>query len=489
METVDKTVVKKQREIGIVQFGEGNFLRGFFEFMLDISNEKGLTDMSVAVVKPIELGNLEAFRAQNCVYTVLLRGMQNGQAVEERRIVTCIDHVVDSYLEYADYIALAKLPGIKAVVSNTTEAGIVYDDTDIIEGAPPKTFPGKLTQFLFERWKAFGGAGDKGLVILPAELIEKNGEKLRGCVMKFASLWELPGDFVKWIDQSCIFCNTLVDRLITGYPAADAQELCDKWGYEDNLIVTGEPFALFVIESEKLDEVAALFPFDRAGLPVVFTNDVTPYRERKVRLLNGAHTGIVLGAFLAGFDTVGECMNDETVRTCLERMMREEIAPTVPLPQNEVDAFSASVIERFSNPFIHHMLLSIALNSVSKWKSRILPSMLDFKQATGRLPRLLVFSFAALLAFYTSERWDGNSLIGKREAKSYPIKDDKDVLEFFAQCSGLDADEYVRRAAAHTAFWGQDLTAVEGFCGMASGFLKDIRGSGAKAAIEKAMNN
>jgi len=487
VEKIHKTVEKKQREIGIVQFGEGNFLRGFVEFMLDIANEKGLTDMSVAVVKPIAFGSLETFRSQDCVYTVLLRGRQDGKTVEESRVVTCIDHVVDTGSEYANYIALAKLGSLRAVVSNTTEAGIVYDETDSLQATPPKSYPGKLTQFLLERWKTFNGAADKGLVILPVELIEKNGERLHECVMKLSSLWRLPDAFVAWLNDSCVFCNTLVDRIITGYPADDAQSLCEKWGYEDKLIVAGEPFAFWVIESSKPDIVSALLPLDRAGLPVVFTDNIVPYRERKVRILNGAHTGTVLGAFLAGIDTVGECMADETVRTYLERMMNEEIGPTVPLPKDEVDAFAASVIERFSNPFIRHLILSIALNSVSKWKSRLLPSLLDSKAATGELPRLLVFSFAALLAFYTSGEWDGDGLVGKRPAGTYPILDDKDVLEFFAKNSGLDTDEYVRRTCAHTAFWGQDLNEIEGFSGMAAGYLKDIRESGARAAIENAL--
>ena len=461
-------------------------MRGFVDYMIDIANESGLINTSVAIVKPISFGNLSMFRDQDCVYTVLLRGRQDGETVESSRIVTCVDHVVDSYEEYADYIELAKLPSLRVVVSNTTEAGIVYDETDKIENTPPKSYPGKLTQFLYERFKAFEGAADKGLIIMPVELIEMNGKKLCECVEKLCALWQLPAKFSAWVADNCIFCNTLVDRIITGYPRDDAAGLCDAWGYQDNLIVTGEPFAFWVIESNKPEIVAEALPLDKAGLPVVFTDNIVPYRERKVRILNGAHTGTVLGAFLAGLDTVGECMADDLVRSYLESMMYDEIGATVPLPADEVKAFSEAVIERFANPFIRHMILSIALNSISKWKSRLLPSLLDSQKATGKLPARITFSYAALLAFYTGKLAEGK-MIGTRASGEYDIMDDADVLEFFAEASALPVAEYVKKAAANEQFWGRDLNTIEGFTDAVTAYLTDIRENGARAAITKLM--
>ena len=486
MKTVNQVTAKQKRDIGVIQFGEGNFLRGFVDYMIDIANESGLTNTSVAVVKPISFGNLSMFRDQDCVYTVLLRGRQDGETVEASRVITCVDHAVDAYEEYEDYISLARLDTLKVVVSNTTEAGIVYDETDKIENTPPKSYPGKLTQFLYERFKAFGGAADKGLVIMPVELIETNGQKLRECVSKLCELWKLPADFIAWVADSCIFCNTLVDRIITGYPKEDAEALCNAWGYQDNLIVTGEPFAFWAVESDKPEVVSSILPLDKAGLPVVYTDNYKPYRERKVRILNGAHTGTVLGAFLAGLDTVGECMADDLVRGYLESMMYNEIGATVMLPADEVKAFSEAVIERFGNPFIRHLILSIALNSVSKWKSRILPSLLDSQKATGKLPKLLTFSYAALLAFYTGKLADGQ-MSGTRAAGEYPIADDADVLEFFADASALPTAEYVKKAAAHEQFWGQNLNEVEGFTAAVTEYLTGIRENGARATIEKLM--
>ena len=486
MKTVNQAVNKQKRDVGVIQFGEGNFLRGFVDYMIDIANESGLINTSVAIAKPITFGNLSMFREQDCVYTVLLRGRQDGETVESSRVVTCVDHVVDAYEEYGSYMALAKLPSLRIVVSNTTEAGIVYDDTDKIENTPPKTYPGKLTQFLYERYKAFNGAADKGLIILPVELIEMNGKKLRECVEKLCTLWQLPAEFIAWVAESCIFCNTLVDRIITGYPKEDAAALCEAWGYQDNLIVTGEPFAFWVIESDKPEIVANALPLDKAGLPVVFTDNIVPYRERKVRLLNGAHTGTVLGAFLAGLDTVGECMDDDLVRGYLESMMYNEIGATVPLPADEVKAFAEAVIERFANPFIRHLILSIALNSVSKWKSRLLPSLLDSQKATGKLPKIITFSYAALLAFYTG-KLDGDKMTGTRADGEYPIVDDANVLEFFAEASALPTAEYVKTAAANELFWGRDLNEVEGFTAAVTEYLTDIRENGARVAITKLM--
>lgn len=476
----------RRREITAVQFGEGNFLRAFVDWMIDVANEAGVCDEGIAIVKPIPFGSLERLREQDCVYTVNLRGKQDGRTVDEHRVITSVQAAVDCYGEYEAFMALARLDTLRFVVSNTTEAGIIYDEADRLEDSPPNSYPGKLTKFLYERYKTFAGDAGKGLMILPVELIEENGGKLRDCVLRLAARWELPEEFVQWVKHCNRFCNTLVDRIVTGYPAAEADALCERWGYRDNLIVTGEPFALWVIESDDPAAIQAALPLDRAGLPVVFTDNMKPYRERKVRILNGGHTGTVLGAYLAGLDTVGECMADPVVRPFLERMLGEEIAPQVRLPKEEVAAFAASVLERFENPFIRHELLSIALNSVSKWKVRILPSLLDYIESRGTLPPLLTFSFAALIRFYrSSEKGDG-CLTGQREGNTYRIVDDAQVLSFFAEHAGMDNRDYAAACCGNAAFWGRALD-MAGFCDQVTHRLDRMDAVGVKAAMKEAV--
>ncbi|MDR1559701.1 MAG: tagaturonate reductase [Clostridiales bacterium] len=468
---VNETVQKLKRPVKITQFGEGNFLRAFVDYMIDIANEMGVFDGSVRVVKPIARGSLEALRSQDCVYTVLLRGVRDGEVSVERRVVTCVDGCVDAYEEYEDYADLAKSPNLRFIVSNTTESGIVYDDGDDISLKPPRTYPGKLTKFLYERFTAFDGAADKGLIILPVELIEKNGAKLLEYCLKLAELWNLPERFISWLKNDNVFCGTLVDRIVTGYPQDEAEALEREFGYTDKLLDTGEPFALWVIECETPEAVAAEFPLDKAGLPVIFTKDLQPYRERKVRILNGAHTSSVLAAYLAGQRTVGGMMNDKTTRVFLEKALYEDLVPMVPLPEDEVRRFAASVLDRFENPYIKHNILSIALNSVSKFKSRVLPTIVETWEQKGRLTETLCFSFAALIRFYMG-------------GGDYDIMDDAPVLEFFAGNASLPPERLTDAFLAREDFWGRDLTKIPGLAASVAAKLKDILDIGMKAAME-----
>ena len=476
---------KPQRPIRIVQFGEGNFLRCFVDSMVEELNASGQFCGDIAIVKPIPYGNLDAFTEQDCDFTVLLQGRDGERAVEESRIIRCVRQAVDAYGEYEAYRALALLPELRFVVSNTTEAGIVYDPSDRLEACPPTSFPGKITKFLYERYRQFRGAPDKGLIFLPVELIDRNGERLLDCVRRLAQDWKLEAAFLDWVKESCSFCCTLVDRIVTGFPKRDPTPIYEKLGYEDRLLTIGEPFALWVIESSRPEAVRKELPLDRAGLPVCFTRDLRPYRERKVRILNGAHTALCPAAFLAGEDIVRNCMEDRTIRRYLERAVYEELAPSVPLPKEEVLAFAKSVFTRFDNPFLDHSLLSICLNSVSKWRTRDLPSLKDRFAATGELPPCLTFSFAALLAFYTSELRDGK-LIGWRGEEEYPILDDEPVLAFFAQNSRCpDVHAFVERACAQESFWGEDLNQIPGFTAQVTRLLSEIRQTGSKACMER----
>jgi tagaturonate reductase len=483
MKIVNELYQRKPRDIKIVQFGEGNFLRCFVDYMVDVANEKGVFNGDVAIVKPISFGNLDRFRAQDNVYTVSLRGRKNGADYVENRVVTCVQKAVDSYADYDEFMALARLDTLQFVVSNTTEAGIVYDESDRMELTPPNTYPGKLTKFLYERFRTFHGNPEKGLVMLPVELIEDNGKNLKKCVLQQIDNWKLGAEFQKWVDECNVFCSTLVDRIVTGYPKTEAASIWEKLGYRDDLLDTGEPFALWVIESEK--DISAKLPFDKAGLPVIFTKDQRPYRERKVRILNGAHTSTVLAAYLMGKNIVLECMNDKTVRKLMETIIFKEIVPTVKLPREEAVDFANSVLERFENPFVKHALLSISLNSVSKWKARILPTFRDNYNAAHRPPKYLTFSFAALMAFYTSDRLEKDALVGDRNGEPYAIRDDRKVLEFFAANSkSKPVREFVTAFASNRDFWGEDLTQYDGFTDMVTGYLESIRKNGMAATVE-----
>ena len=478
-----KKTGKVERPVKVLQFGEGNFLRAFVDYMIDIANEQGKFDGDIVLVKPIEFGNLDRFHEQECQYTVQLRGIVDGEAKRINRVVTSVADAVDAYGEYEKYAAFAKLDSLRYIVSNTTEAGIVYDDTDRLEMNPPKSYPGKLTKFLYERYKHFDGAMDKGLVMLPVELIDDNGIHLKECVLKLAALWNLEDGFVTWLNEACVFTSTLVDRIVTGYPRDEAEELCKEFGYQDNLIVTGEPFALWVIESAK--DISKEFPLPDAGLPVIFTDNQKPYKQRKVRILNGAHTSFVLASYLCGNDIVLESMNDELILDFIKKTIFDEVIPTLTLPKQDLVDFAEAVLTRFNNPYVKHALLSISLNSVSKWRARCMPSFLGYIEKEGRLPVHLTFSLAALMAFYTGSEIRDKALIGHRDGAEYQILDDAAVLEFFAANSGKDAKEYAHLVLSNESFWGQDLSKLAGVEDAVAAYVAEIRELGMRKAMEK----
>lgn len=471
---------KKTYPIKVLQFGEGNFLRAFVDYMIDIANEKGVFGGSIAIAKPRPSGNLDTFKEQDNLYTVLLRGKENGRVVNDSRVITSVSKVLHCANDYDEYMALAELDTLKFIVSNTTEAGIVLDRNDTFEGLPA-TFPGKLTKFLYARFTAFSGAKDKGLIILPVELIEENGKKLKECVFALADIWNLPEEFKAWLNESNVFCSTLVDRIVTGYPKGYADQVFAELGYEDKLLAIGEPFALWVIESEK--DIRSDLPLDKIGLPVIFTDNHKPYKERKVRVLNGAHTTSVLAGYLYGLDIVRDCMQDPVMGTFIRRVVMDEIVPQVNLPLAEVRAFADSVFERFENPYIDHSLLSISLNSVSKWKARVLPSFQDYCKNKGELPKLMTFSFAALLAFYSSGDLKEDGLHAKRfNGDAYVIHDDQAVLDFFAENAGNPG--FVETVCKNEAFWGEDLTLYNGFAEAVTDWYERIRANAENALKE-----
>ena len=484
MVTLNKSLTNPvDRPIKVVQFGEGNFLRGFVDYMIDIANEKELFDGSIVLIKPIEFGSLDAFHGQDCQYTVSLRGRVNGEPTILNRQITSVKDAVDSYTEYEKYMDLATIDTLRFVVSNTTEAGIVFDDSDKFDYAPPKTFPGKLTKFLYHRFETFKGDMEKGLVMLPVELIDDNGIMLKKCVMKFIELWNLGDEFKAWVENACIFTSTLVDRIITGYPKATEAEEWETLGYEDHILVTGEPFALWVIESEK--DISKELPLPNAGLPVIFTDNQKPYKQRKVRILNGAHTSFVLASYLCGNDIVKESMDDDDIRNFMNSTLFEEVIPTLTLPKEELEEFAAAVIDRFNNPYVKHALLAISLNSVSKWRARCMPSFLGYIEKYSKLPTRLTFSLAALMAFYQGDEINDGALIGNRNGEEYRIMDDISVMEFFRDNCRKETSEFVSAFLGRVDFFSQNLNEVEGLTDAVTAYLNDIKENGMREALCK----
>lgn len=473
----------KDRPIKVLQYGEGNFLRAFVDYMFDVCNEEGSFDGNIVMVKPTNHGNVDKFKAQDSRYTVSLRGITDGKASVKNRLITSIADTVASYEDFDRYMAYAHEAELKIIVSNTTEAGIVFDSGDRFDLKPANTFPGKLTQFLYERFSYFGADDEKGLVILPVELIDENGKVLKDCVNKLIDLWGLSTEFKAWVNDSCVFASTLVDRIVSGFPKGEEESLFKELGYEDKLFVVGEPFALWVIESEK--DLSEVLPFKNSNLPVVFTDDLKPYKKRKVRILNGAHTSFVLASFLAGNDYVLESMNDELIYNFMKDTLYDEVIPTLTLPKTELEEFAQAVIERFKNPYVKHALLSISLNSVSKWKARCMPSFLEYVEKNQKNPKHLTFSLAALMAFYSSGEMEDGALVGTRDNEKYLIKDDIKVLEFFEEYSVQETDAFVKAFLSNKDFWDQDLSIVSDTQKLVAEYLDDIRTIGMRKTLEK----
>ena len=468
----------------VLQFGEGNFLRAFADYWFDMANEKAGWNGKCVLVQPIAQGLTQLINRQEGLYTLYLRGRQNGEKVDAKRVISSVSRCLNPY-EKQDYDAMMDVAAGEAleyIVSNTTEAGIVYDPSCRLEDCPPASFPAKLTQVLLHRWRA----GRPGVVVLSCELIDNNGKELLRCVNQYIKQWGLEEGFARWVNGDCTFCSTLVDRIVPGRirDAAEAARLEDENGYRDALIDVGEVFGVRNIEGPEW--LAEKLPFRAAGLNCPVVPDVTPYKKRKVRILNGAHTGFVLGAYLAGYDIVRDCMQDDVILGFMNRMLHEEVIPTLPLDRQDLEAFAAAVQDRFNNPFINHELMSITLNSTSKWRARNMPSLLEYAQTAGKLPPCLAMSFAAYIAFYSSDiqALTEQGLVCRRpKGNEYTVSDDRWVLEFYYSRRGVSDETLVHDVMTNEKMWGQDLTLVPGFEQAAAENLRRIRTEGARAAF------
>ncbi len=492
MEKLNYEVLKKSGYDGyilesapekVMQFGEGNFLRAFVDYWFDVSNERVGWNGKCVLVQPIAPGLATLINEQEGLYTLYLRGRENGEKVDRKRVISCVSRCLNPY-ESADFdsmMELARSKDLEYIVSNTTEAGIVYDPACQLADRPASSFPGKLTQVLLERFNA----GGTGLVILSCELIDNNGKELLRCVNQYIDQWGLSEDFRKYVNEDCTFCSTLVDRIVPGR-IRDPEEVArleQEHGYADPLLDVGEVFGVWNIEGPAWLEEK--LPFKAAGLNCPVVPDVTPYKKRKVRILNGAHTGFVLGAYLAGFDIVRDCMQDETVLGFMNKMLYDEVIPTLPLDKKNLTDFAAAVQDRFNNPFVNHELMSISLNSTSKWRARDLPSLQEYVAEKGELPRCLVTSFAAYMAFFSNdiqELTDKGLVCRRAKGNEYTVSDDRFVLEFYYDHRNDDAETLTHAVMTDERMWGMDLTAIPGFEAAAAEALKKIRSEGALKA-------
>ncbi len=472
----------------VLQFGEGNFLRAFVDYWFDVSNEKAGWNGKCVLVQPIGNGLAKLINEQEGLYTLYLRGRENGEKVDRKRVISSVSRCLNPY-EKADFDAMMEVAvsdELEYIASNTTEAGIVYDPACKPDDLPCSSFPGKLTQVLYKRWQA----GKSGLVILSCELIDNNGKELRKCVNQYIDQWGLEDGFRKYVNEDCTFCSTLVDRIVPGRirDAEEVKRLEEVNGYHDELIDVGEVFGVWNIEGPAWLEDK--LPFKKAGLNCPVVPDVTPYKKRKVRILNGAHTGFVLGAYLAGFDIVRDCMQDDTVRGFMNKMLYEEVVPILPLDQEDCKNFAAAVQDRFNNPFVNHELMSISLNSTSKWRARNMPSFLEYIEKNGKLPACLTMSFAAYIAFFSNDIQELNDkgLVCKRaKGNTYTCSDDRWALEFYWAHKDDTVEDLVHAVMTNEQMWGQDLTKVEGFEAATVANLKLIREKGALEAYKSCL--
>ena len=466
----------------VIQFGEGNFMRAFVDWQIHELNKKADWDGGVVIVQPLAGGLADLLNSQDGLYTTYMEGIKDGKAAREHTLVDCVTRVINPYAEFEAYEDLARQPELRFIVSNTTEAGIAFAPEDRLEDQPQSSFPGKLTALLYRRYLAFNGAADKGFIIIPCELIDRNGDELKKIVLQYAELWSLEEGFVKWLHEANTFCCSLVDRIVPGYPRDRMEEITEELGYKDQLVVVTEQFHLWVIEGPQF--IKEEFPAHLAGLNVLVVDDMTPYRTRKVRILNGAHTALTPVAYLYGLDTVRDAVEHNVVGPYIQALIDEEIIPTLDLPESELREFADAVLERFRNPYVRHYLMSISLNSISKFKTRDLPTLLRYTEDRGQLPEKLVFAFASLIYFYK----------GERNGQAIELADNEDILEAFRELwrgyDGTPASLRVltKQVLGREDWWGQDLNGIDGLTEQLTGYLNKLSLEGMTSTLDKLMD-
>lgn len=480
MKKLDKTTASKQdRPVRVLQFGEGNFLRAFVDWQIDKANESGVTDMGIAIVQPIideqqsVLKMIDMMHAQENMYHVYLEGIEKKKPAKDVRLVKSIMDSFNPYTDYAKYESYILSPEVKLVISNTTEAGIRYEEGDDLTAQPPKSFPAKMTALLYKRFKHFGGDPEMGLSIICCELIEDNGTTLHKYILQHAEYHNLGDDFIQWVESACCFCDTLVDRIVPGFPRETIGEIKEEIGYDDNLVVKAELYHLWAIGGAGYERVQRELPLDKAGLHVIFMPSIKQFRDKKVRILNGSHTGMVSIALQMGCETVMDAFKTPAIEKFVNDMVAEEVIPMIEEDQEELKSFAASILERFYNPFIKHMLASIALNSLSKWEARNYPTLKDQWFKCGKIAQHEAFTFAALLSLYSGK-------------SGFEVSDTREYVEFIqSNWDSSDLRTTVAKIVANRDIWIEDFSVIDGFEECVAGYLGDIERLGMGAALER----
>lgn len=477
MELISKKLFNKpERKIKIMQFGEGNFLRAFVDWIIQDLNDNKAIEADVVVVQPMPMGRVKELEAQDGLYTLRLEGLEDGKKVKKSQVINVVGDCVDPFTEYEKFLKYGESEDLQVVISNTTEAGIAFDPADTDFTQCPKSYPGKLLALLKRRYDKFKGAEDRGLCIIPCELIDNNGDELYRCLTELAKINKFDKKFIKWLQNSNHFTSTLVDRIVPGYPRDEIDDIQKETGYIDNNVVKGEIFHLWVLKKEA--HIQKVFPADKTGLNVIFADDIKPYKQRKVKILNGSHTALVPIAYLCGIDTVGDAVNDPTIGKFVKEFVFDEVNPTIDLPADQMTAFANSVLDRYRNPFIRHELMSIALNSTTKFKTRLLPTLKDYVSRTGKLPQHLVFALAALILFHK----------GKRGQEDIKLNDDPAYLErwrtVWAEFDG-DYAALVKKVLGWKDIWGEDMNVIHPeLTATAAKYLKAQSERGMRAAAD-----
>ncbi|MEW5799914.1 MAG: tagaturonate reductase [Bacteroidota bacterium] len=470
----------------VLQFGEGNFLRAFVDWQFNELIKQGKFNGRVVVVQPLESGMVDQLTKQDSLYTLVQRGYQDGTLVEKIDIITAISRGINPYKEYTEFLKCAANPDLRYVFSNTTESGITYIKTEKPKDSCPASFPAKVAILLFERFRKFQGDISKGLIIIPCELIDKNGDILKQCILQHAVDWNCGGEFIDWVNNHNYFYNTLVDRIVPGYPKDEIGELTEKLGYQDNLLVACEVFHKWVIQGDPIAKKE--LKFTDAGLNVIWTDTITPHRTLKVRILNGAHTTFAIPAFLDGKTFVKESMDNSVIGKFISESVFEEILPTLEYEQQEKVHFAHAVLERFRNPFIRHELISITLNSVSKYKVRVLPSLISYHQQTSQIAHRLCFGLSALIRFYKPVSRSEKGYVGEYAKKQYPIRDSNETVEFFDSVWKRHRFNYYGIALdvlANQKFWERDLNTIEGLTDSVAFQIASIEENGIQKTIQR----
>ncbi len=469
MEKLNKKIHDKpNRPVKVLQFGEGNFLRAFVDWIIQKMNEKGVFNGGVCVVQPMPFGRVKELAEQDGLYTLILQGRQNGQDIRQPQIIDVLEDFINPFEQYDKYLEYAKSEDLEFIISNTTEAGIAYDPNDTDLTVTPKSYPGKLLAFLKKRYEHFNGSKEAGLDIIPCELIDYNGDTLKEVLVKLANHLNLDQKFITWLTDANRYYNTLVDRIVPGYPRGEDKKLWEEFGYEDNNMVVGEIFHLWVIQGPK--GLEAKLPAPKAGLEVLFVDNIKPYKERKVKILNGSHTCLVPVSYLAGIDTVRETIEDPQLGKFVKEFIFNEVVPTINIPRDQMVSFSNSVLERYSNPFVRHELMSIALNSVTKFKTRVLPTIVENIRDLKHFPTHALFSLAALMVFYR----------GKRGDEDIALQDNPEFLDLFKKLwseyenTQLGARKLVEQVLGLKEHWEIDLNELEGVTDFVASSLYEI---------------